>query len=182
MRTFKDILRWYNSKGVVVMLEATEKMVDFHHNRRNDMLKLGCTSPSLGKICLHRLITSNFYPFTESDKVLLEKYCKDVIGGPSIVFTKKTVVGKTSIRDSTNQWKAIVVIDASQLYILSRCQSMPTGLYTRWQLDSESCKYKPCQNETKSLEHTAMSYFQRARLQCKLESFFTTGTQKIIDT
>ena len=37
-------------------------------------------------------------------------------GGPSIVFTRKAVVDETFIRDSSNIFKSIVGIDASQLY------------------------------------------------------------------
>ena len=62
------------------------------------MLKLGCTLPNLANICLHNSTDSNFYPFTESDKDLLEKIREDVVGGHSIVFTRETVVDETFIR------------------------------------------------------------------------------------
>ena len=41
MTTFKDFLRWYNNKDVIPTLEAMQKMIDFYHNKRIDMLKLG---------------------------------------------------------------------------------------------------------------------------------------------
>ena len=63
-------------------------------------------------------------------------------GGPSIVFTRKAVVDKTFIRDSSNVCKSIVGIDASQLYPYSMCQDMTTGLYTRWEFDSDMQKFK----------------------------------------
>ena len=62
------------------------------------------------------------------------------------------------------------------------CQAMPTGLYTRWELNSESNKYKPRQSKTRFFEDMVMSYFQRVRPQCKVESFNTTGARKRIDT
>ena len=52
------------------------------------MLKLGCTSPNLANICLHKSTDAIFYPFTEGDRDLLEKIREDVVGGPSIVFTR----------------------------------------------------------------------------------------------
>ena len=58
------------------------------------------------------------------------------------------------------------------------CQAVPTGLYTRWQLDLESGNFKPCQNRTRGFENKVMSYFQRVRPQCKVESSYATGTQK----
>ena len=58
---------------------------------------------------------------------------------------------------------------------------MPTGLYTRWDLDSESSRFTPRQNKTRSFENMVMSYFQRTRPDCNIESFYTTGRQKKID-
>ena len=138
MRNSKDFLRWYNNKDVVSTLEGTEKVVDFYHNKGIDNLKLGYTLPT----------TANLYPFTESDNDLLEKIREDMVGGPSIVFTRKAAVDETFIRDSTNLCKSNVEIDASQLYHFSLCQARPTGLYTKWELDSEAGKIKPRQNET----------------------------------
>ena len=132
MRNFSDFLRWYNNKCVVPTLDAMQKMIGFYHNKGIDVLKLGCTLPILANICLHKLTDSKFYPFTESDEDLLEKIREDMVGGPSIFFTRKAVVDETFIRKSSNLCKSIVGIDASQLYPYSICQPMPTGLYTRW--------------------------------------------------
>ena len=115
MCTFEDFLRWYNNKDVVPTLEAMQKMVAFCHNKGIDMLKLGCTIPNLANICLHKSTSAKFYPFTESDKDLLQKIREDMVGGPSIVFTLKAVVDETFIRDSGTICKSIVGIDASQL-------------------------------------------------------------------
>ena len=181
MCTFEDFLRWYNNKDVVPTLEATQKMLAFYHKKGIDMLKLGCTLPKLAKTCLHRSTSAKFYPFTETDKNLLQKNGEDMVGGPSIVFTRKAVVDKTFVRDSGNICKSIVGIDASQLYPYTMCQPMPTGLYTRWEYDTESNRFKPQQNKSRNFENMVMSYFQRQRPDCKTESFYTTGTQKKID-
>ena len=127
-------------------------MIAFYHDKDIDMLKLGCTLPNLANICLHKSTDVKFYPFTEADKDLLEKIREDVVGGPSIVFTRKAVVDETFIRKSTNICKSIVGIDASQLYPYSMCQPMPTGLYTRWDIDSETSRFTPRQNKTRSFE------------------------------
>ena len=145
------------------------------------MLKLGCTLPNLANIDLHKLTDSKFYPFTESDKDLLEKIREDMVGGPSIVFTRKAVVYETFIRKSTNLCKSIVGIDASHFYLYSMYQSMPTGMYTRWNYDSESQKFMPRQNKTRSFENMVLSYFQQTRLECRNESNVTTGRQKKIE-
>ena len=124
MQYFSDFLKWYNNKDVVATLEATQKMIEFYHNKGIDMLKLGCTLHNLVNKCLHKSRDSKIYRFTESDKDLLEKIGEDMVGGPSIVFTRK--VDETFIRKSSNLYKSIVSIDASQLYPDSMCQ--PTGL------------------------------------------------------
>ena len=87
-------------------------------------------------------INEKFYPFCEKGKDLCQKIREDMTGGPSIVFTRKAVVDKAFIRDSSNICKSIVGIDASQFYPYSRSQDMPTWLYTRWQFDSDMQKYK----------------------------------------
>ena len=95
MRNFSDFLKWYNNKDVVPTLEAMKKMIEFNHNKGIDMLKLGCTIPNLANICLHTSTDSKFHPFTESHKDLLEKIREDMVGGASIVFTRKAVVDET---------------------------------------------------------------------------------------
>ena len=104
-----------------------------------------------------------------------------MVGGPSIFFTRKAVVDETFIRNSGTVCKSIVGIDASQLYPYSMCQPMPTRLYTRWEYDAESNRFKPQQNKSRNFENMVMSYFQRQRPDCKIESFYTTRTQKKID-
>ena len=143
MCTSEDFLRWYNNKDVVARLEAMQKMLAFYHKKGIDMLKLGCTLPNLADICLHKTTSAKFYPFTETDKDLLQKIREDMVVGPSIVFTRKAVVDETFIRNPGNICKSIVGIDASQLYPYSMCQPMPTGLYTRWEYDTESDRFKP---------------------------------------
>ena len=132
---------------MLFQFEAVQKMIEIYHQKEIDMLKLGCTLPNLANIWLHKSKDSKFYPFTESDKDLLEKIREDMVGGPSIVFTRKALVDETFIRKSMNLCKSIVGMDASQLYAYSMCQPMPSGLYTRWNYDYES--QNSCLDRTK---------------------------------
>ena len=61
------------------------------------------------------------------------------------------------------------------------CQSMPTGLYTRWNFDSETNRYTPRQNKSRSFENMVMSCFQLTKPECEIEGFCTTSRQKKID-
>ena len=132
-------------------------------------------------MCLHKSTTAKFYPFTDSDKDLLEKKRDVMVGGPSIIFTRKAVVGATLLRRSTNWCKSIVGIDTSQLYPFSMYQAMPSSLHTRWELKTQSCKFSQRENKTRSFENLVMSYFEQVRPQCKVRSFYPIGTQKKID-
>ena len=158
-----------------------QKMISFYHNKKVNMLKFRCTLPNLAKIYLHKSSDVKFYPSTEGDTDLLQKIREDMVGGPTIVFTHKAVVDKPFIRKWTNLCKSVVGIDASQLYLYSICQTMPTGLYTRWDLDTETGRIIPRQNDTRSFENIVMSCFQRTRRRCKIESFYTTCRQKKTD-
>ena len=181
MLNFSDFLKWYNNKDVVPTLEAMQKTIEFYHNKETDMLELGCTLPNLAIISLHKSADSKFHSFTESDRDLLEKIREDMVGGPSIVFTRKAVVDETFILKTSNLCKSIVGIDVSQLYPYSMCQPMPTGLYTRCEYDSAISRFTARQNKSRSFENMVLSYFQHSRPDCKIESNITTGGQKKID-
>ena len=111
----------------------------------------------------------------------MERIREDVDGGPSIVFTRKANVDETFIRKSANICKYIVGIDDSQLYPSSMCQPMPTGLYARWDINSETGRFTPRQNKSRSFENMVISFIQRTRPECEIQSIFTTGRQKKID-
>ena len=153
-------------------------MMVSYHDKDIDMLKLCCTLPNLANNCLHKSTDAKFYPITEGDKDILQKIQENVVGGPFIVFTRTAVVDETFIRKSTNICKSTVGIDASQLYPYSRCQPMPSGLHTRWDIDSETSRITPRQNKTRSFENMVVSYFQRMRPECKIQRFYKTGRQK----
>ena len=146
------------------------------------MLKLDCTLTNLANISLHSSTNVKFYTFPEGDKDLLEKIGHDMVGGPSIVFTRKAVVGQTRIRSSSNTFKSIVGIDASQLYPYVMCQLMPTGLYTRLEFNADLQRCKPRSDKTRLFENMVMAFFQNSRPECNIESFYITGTQRKIDS
>ena len=109
------------------------------------------------------------------DKDLLQKIPEDVAGGPSMVFTRKADVNETFIRKFTNIRKSIVGIDTNRLYPYLMRQPIPTGLYTRWNINSENIRFTPRQNNTRSFGNMVMSYFHRKRPYCKNKIFYTTG-------
>ena len=93
-----------------------------------------------------------------------------MIGGPSIVFTRKAVVDETFISKSTSLCKSIVGIDASQLYPYWMCEQMPTGLYTRWNYDTDSQKFIPRQNKTRLFEKRSFLNFNKLARDVRLKA------------
>ena len=71
---------------------------------------------------------------TVEEKDLVEKFREDVLGSPSIEFTREAIADETFVQKSINLCKSIVGIGASQLYLYSMCQSMLSGLCTHWDL------------------------------------------------
>ena len=142
------------------------------------MLKLGCNLPNSSKY-LASLVNycKDLSPHRERQGFMGKKR-EDMVSGPSTDFRRKAVADKTFIRDSTNWCKSLVWIDASQFFPFPMCQARSTGLCPRWELDSESGKFKPRQNTTSSFERMVMSYCQGVRQQCNVENFYTTGTQR----
>ena len=153
-------------------------MIQFYHNKGIDMLKLGCTLPNLANFCLHKSTNYKFCPFCESDKDLCEKIREDMTGGPSIVFTRKAVVDEIHIRNSSSVCKSIVGIDASQLYPFSMCQDMPTGLYTRWEFDTEMQKFKARHNGTRNLRIWSCLFIKNQNQNVKLRAFLHLENRK----
>ena len=98
-------------------------------------------------------------------------------GEPSIVITGKAEIDRTFIRNSSNLFKLIVGIDASQLYSFSMCLDMATGLYTRWEFDTDSQKFKAKLNRTHNFGNMVMSFYQERIPECSIENFFTSEKQ-----
>ena len=130
MSSLKDFLRWYKNKDVVPNLEAMQKMIAFYHDKDIDMLKLGCTLPNLANICLHKSTDAKFYPITEGDKDLLEKIREDVVGGPSIVFTRKAVVDET-LSESLQTYANLLLELMPVNYTPTRCANPCPPVFIR---------------------------------------------------
>ena len=114
-------------------------------------------------------------------KKLLPNNQEDLVGGPSIVFTRQAVVDETHIRKSTIDCKLINGIDASQIHPNSMCQPMATRLCTRYEFIADLQRFKPRQNKHRSFKKMVMSYFQGTRPDCINESFYPRRTQIKID-
>ena len=106
MSSIRDFLCCYNKEDVGPTLEAIRKMINFHYDKDIHSIKTGCTLPNLADICLHKSTDTKYYPITEADRDLLEKTEENVVGGTSIVFTRKAVFEETFIRKSNEHMQS----------------------------------------------------------------------------
>ena len=58
------------------------------------------------------------------------------------------------------------------------CQDAPTGLYTRWELDTDMQNFKARHNQSRIFEKVAKSFYEKQRQESKIETFFTSGNRK----
>ena len=96
-------------------------------------------------------------------------------------FDTDAIAGETKHRYAENLCKTIVGIDANQLYPFSMCQDMPTGLYTRWEIDARKKKFIPIQNWRRRFENMVMDHLQNTRPDCMIQSNHTTKIQHKYD-
>ena len=115
---------------------------------------------------LHKSTDAKFYTFGEKDKDLAHKLRENVVGGPSIIFTRYAEVGKTMIRNSSNICKTVVGVDASQLYPYAMTQQMPSGGYTRWDWDENHGCFIFKKDGKSELKKKVMDYIQCCNPEC----------------
>lgn len=181
MQSMLDFLRWYNNKDVVPTREAMERMLNFYHSRDVDLMKVGYTLPSIANRMLHKSTSLKFHPFAQKDEDLAIKIRSNVVGGPSIVFTRYAKACETIIRHNGSETcKTIVGVDASQLYPYSMTQKMPTGPYTRWDLTDDGQFFTHERDWRSQLEKQVLHYMNTLNPQCTIQCLFRNGKQKRI--
>ena len=133
MQTFGDWLEYYNNLDVTPFLETIEKMKAFYTNIGVDIFKDAVSLPgvSMQYILRRTLRGCNapelYAPGPEAYEILKAA----VGGGPSLVFTRKHVAGKTRIRshkyDLARIVKRIMGFDANSLYPSTMAKEMLCG-------------------------------------------------------
>ena len=108
MQTFGDWLEYYNNLDVAPFLEALQKMKEFYTSIGIDILKDAVSLPGVSeKYILRKTLQPRWgYKPPELYSPNKEAYAMlkaAVVGGPSLVFTRKHVAGETRIR--SHQYK-----------------------------------------------------------------------------
>ena len=136
MQTFGDWLEYYNNLDVTPFLETLEKMKAFYTKLGIDIFKDAVSLPAVSiQYILRGTLRGRdppklYAPSSEAYEMLKG----DVVGGPSLVFTRKHVAGQTKIRshkyDLARTVKRILGFDANSLYPSTMAKGMPRGKET----------------------------------------------------
>ena len=133
MKTFKDFLVYYNNLDVGPFVKAVERFQEFYTKRNLDVFKIAISVPGIARAMLFRTAKANdvhFPLFGKDDEDLYQIVKKNIVGGPSIIFTRHHKVGESFIRGNVEKpCKKIVGYDANALYLWAIGQNMPTQMY-----------------------------------------------------
>ena len=136
MQTFGDWLEYYNNLDVAPFLEALQKMKEFYTALGIDILKDAVSLPGVSeKYILRKTLQSRWgYKPPELYSPNKEAYAMlkaAVVGGPSLVFTRRHVAGETRIRshqyEDARLCRRILGYDANSLYPSTMMKEMPCG-------------------------------------------------------
>ena len=141
MSSFREFLVWYNDRDVKPFLEAIEKQAAFYREKHTDMFKDGISVPGLTLKYLFENLPEDVY-FTLYGEAELHKLVKDqIVGGPSVVFSRYHEKGVTKIKEKDYgeeaEWcQSCVGWDANALYLSCLMKEMPTKWYVRRKADT----------------------------------------------
>ena len=136
MQAFGDWLEYYNNLDVAPFLEALQKMKEFYTGLGVDIFKDAVSLPGVSEKYILRktLQPRRGYKPPELYAPNQEAYAMlkaAVVGGPSLVFTRKHVVGETRIRshqyEDARVTRRILGYDANSLYPSTMMKEMPCG-------------------------------------------------------
>ena len=136
MQTFGDWLEYYNNLDVAPFLEALQKMKEFYTSLGIDIFKDAVSLPGVSeKYILRKTLQPRWgYKPPELYSPNKEAYAMlkaAVVGGPSLVFTRKHVAGETRIRshqyEDAKVCSRILGYDANSLYPSTMMKEMPCG-------------------------------------------------------
>ena len=136
MQTFGDWLEYYNNLDVAPFLEALQKMKEFYTSLGIDILKDAVSLPGVSEKYILRKTLQPRWGYKPPElyapnKEAYEMLKAAVVGGPSLVFTRKHVAGETRIRshqyENARLCRRILGYDANSLYPSTMMKEMPCG-------------------------------------------------------
>jgi hypothetical protein len=148
MTTFEDFLKWYNKLDVLPFVTAVERLCKFYFDKEIDLFKETISVPGVSRKMLFNAASQKKALFSLIDyknKDLYHCINDNIVGGPSIIFTREHQADKTYIRNETSHpCKKIIGFDANALYLWALDQKMPAGGFVR---RKRSERFKPEKND-----------------------------------
>ena len=138
---------------------------------------LGCTLPKLVIIFFHKSIDSKICPVMDEEKDV-KKLRKDIVGGPSVVFTRKAVADETFTRKSTKKSnillrRMITSYTTTQLVNPHWPVLLPVGISIQRRVNSRLDKIRPA-----ALKSWSSPDFQKQGQNVKLQASMQQAHKK----
>ena len=132
MTCFKDYLVYYNNLDTEPFCEALESFLKIYFDEGIDIFKDFITLPGVARKMLYTSTNSKFSLFNEINSDLYYTFRQNIVGGPSIIFSRYHEKGQTNIKKiDGNKCESIMGYDCNGLYSYAIRQDMPTGVYVR---------------------------------------------------
>ena len=172
----KLFLRWYNRKNAVTTLEQCKNdwiwplQRFWYIKSRLYISRFGLQKSTDAKLqSLRRIIRTSWRKFEKMFSVVIHCcYSKSICHW--------NFCSKISKHQELCCWDWCYPIIPGTMY-----QLMPTRVHTRCEFYLKTSGITPRQNKTSSFESMVTSCFQWKKLECKIESFLTTGRENKIE-
>ena len=130
MTTFEDYLIYYNNLDTGPFVIALNNLLKVYFDEGIDIFKDYVTLPGVARRMLYNSSNSKFSLFNYENDHLYYTFKQNIVGGPSIIFSRYQEKGVTDIKGIfNNKCQSVVGYDCNGLYSYAIRQEMPTGLY-----------------------------------------------------
>ena len=134
MKTFRDLLTWYNNLDVEPFAIAVERLQKFYRDNDIDIFKTTISVPGIARQMVFKSAKDEGAYFSLIDKKNADLYyslLESLTGGPSIIFTRKAIANETFIRNGNKPVRKVIGLDANALYLWAFDQEFPVGSFIR---------------------------------------------------
>ena len=130
MSSFKDYLIYYNNLDTGPFVDALNNLIKVYFDEGIDIFKDYVTLPGVARKMLYNSSPIKFSLFNNENANLYYTFKQNIVGGPSIIFSRYQEKAVTDIKGiSNNKCQSVVGYDCNGLYSYAIRQPMPTGLY-----------------------------------------------------
>ncbi len=102
MSTFRDFLVWYNNLDVAPFVLAIQRLQKFYFDKGIDVFKTAISVPGIARQMLYKTAEeagAEFSLIDQGNEELHQTIKQNIVGGPSIIFTRHAKADETLIRE-----------------------------------------------------------------------------------